>query len=126
MTHACFRGPASPPFPSNTSHGKRSADAPALEAGPPAPVRLALGRMIDAQRPTFEATAGGKIILVELDSSAVFRLVNHGSGKAARHALEEQRGAIQQAAQQLFDRGMLGDGDGHPTICLSALDFGKA
>lgn len=85
--------------------------------------RIRLGpRLESASRPTFVSRSGDRGVLVELDSSALFKLVPSAKTAEAEQILEQERPRIASAAQRLFEQGFFRD-DGEIVITLTGLDL---
>lgn len=85
--------------------------------------RISLGpRLEGAARPTFIARAGVSGLRVELDSSAIFKLVPPTKVHLTEAILEQERPQITSAAQRLFEGGFYST-DPEIVITLTALDL---
>ncbi len=77
----------------------------------------------DTIRPMFRGTADGRDLIVELDTSALIKLVDGRVGENRLASLEAQRGRVRAAAQALYEGGYLNAGDILPRIVVSAIDL---
>ena len=85
--------------------------------------RIVLGpRLENTARPTFLSRVGECGVLVELDSSALLKLIPAVSSADISHLLDQQRPRITAAAQRLFDQGFYNQVD-EIVITLTALDL---
>ena len=86
-------------------------------------LRIELGRRLDGvARPTFESRAGQRPLLIELDSSAMFKLVPAKHSPESDMILDQQRSRIAAAAQRLLDQCFFAD-EAQTIITLTGLDL---
>ncbi|KRB86052.1 hypothetical protein ASE00_04730 [Sphingomonas sp. Root710] len=87
-------------------------------------MKFKLGDMISTERPTrFSAELDGAPAVVELDSSAVIKLLDKSQTTALTSALEKRRDRIEAAALRLVRDGFVTTGDDGTLIAVSALDL---
>jgi hypothetical protein len=85
--------------------------------------RITLGsRLADAARPTFLSKAGPRALLIELDTSAMFKLVPASKLDETDRILDRERPRIAAAAQRLLEQGFY-DNDGELVLTLTGLDL---
>ncbi len=85
--------------------------------------RMVLGpRLSGAARPTFLAQFADRRLLVELDSSAMFKLVPANKLEHSDEILENERPRIVAAAQRLADQGFFAD-ENASLVVMTALDL---
>lgn len=85
---------------------------------------IILGTLIeDRPRPCFEASFDGKAAVVELDNSAIFRLVEHANPAELPALLNDKRDQISEAARRLASKGFFAQGENGLEMVITALDL---
>lgn len=87
-------------------------------------MKFKLGDMISGERPTrFSAELDGAPAIVELDSSAVLRLLDKADTRIFTAVLEKRRDAIEAAARRVAQDGFATTSEDGTLIAVSALDL---
>jgi len=87
-------------------------------------MQFRLGDMISTERPMrFNAELDGAPSIVELDSSAVLKLLDKADAADFTTVLERRRDAIEAAALRLIQDGFISTGGDRTLITVSALDL---